>query len=163
MEDLRKDLDLDLDLASELLFDLTLDVHRDSQRVGDIPDGRRQIFAITGGRFQGPRLRGTVLPGGGDWLRIRADSVGELDVRITLRTDDDALIYMHYGGLLHFPEAARVKMRAGQTIGPSEYYLRSTPVFETGAEPYAWLNRTLAVGVGRRTRDGVAYRVHAIL
>ena len=65
------------------------------------------------GTITGDRVRGQVLNGsGGDWLLLRPDGAGQLDVRITIKTDDDALIYMRYEGIesgsmpfaqLHYP------------------------------------------------------------
>ena len=151
-----------VELTSEVLFDFSVDVDGQPQRPGEGPLGKRQIFAITGGRFEGPKLRGVVLPGGGDWLMIRPDGVGELDVRITLVTDDEATIYMHDPGLLHCPDATRAKMRQGETVTGDDYYMRCTPRFETGDARYDWLNRLIAVGVGERLENGVGYRVFAI-
>src|SRR4029077_9370771 len=71
------------------------------QELGTVPHGIRSIVPVTGGDFEGPRLRGKVLPGGDDWLLLRPDGVLELDLRITLETDDGALIYMTFQGLRH--------------------------------------------------------------
>src|SRR5213592_5105211 len=73
------------------------------QKLGAVPHGTRIIAPITSGTFEGPRLRGRVLPGGGDWLLLRSDVVLELDLRITLETDDRALIHMSFQGLRHGP------------------------------------------------------------
>jgi hypothetical protein len=56
----------------------------------------------------------------------------------------------------------RQRILKGQVVDPSEYYFRTTPFFETASEKYAWLNKLVAVGVGRRTRTGVVYSVYAI-
>jgi hypothetical protein len=63
------------------------------QKVGAVPHGTRVIVPITSGHFEGPRLRGKILPGGGDWTLLRADGVLELDLRATLETDDGALVH----------------------------------------------------------------------
>lgn len=63
-----------------------------TQDVGAGPRGARVTYPITGGTFEGARLKGRVLPGGDDWAVKRADGVVELDLRITLETDDGALI-----------------------------------------------------------------------
>src|SRR5437879_10661205 len=76
---------------------------RSPQRLGAVPHGTRVIAPITSGTFEGPRLRGRVLPGGGDWTLLRSDAVLELDLRITLETDDGALISMTSFGLRHGP------------------------------------------------------------
>src|SRR3990172_12713726 len=89
------------------------------QMVGQTPQGNRQIFYVQSGSFRGPRLKGEVLPGGGDWFLIRPDGVGELDVRATARTDDGALIYAHYRGLIVAPAEVWAKIISGQE-GPRD-------------------------------------------
>jgi hypothetical protein len=113
--------------------------------------------------FAGPKLKGDVLPGGADWLLTRADGVRELDVRLTLRTDDGHLIYMSYRGINTITPEIIQRLRHGEPVSPSEYYMRITPVFETGAERYGWLNRIVAVGVGQRLPTAVRHTVYAIL
>ena len=80
-------------LGSELLC--TLNGFVGSPRdIGTTPRGTRRYYPAIGGSFGDPRLRGEVLPDGGDRLLIRPDGVLEQDVRITLKTDDDAFIYV---------------------------------------------------------------------
>ena len=87
---------------------------------------------LSGGDFEGPRLRGTVLPGGSaDWLLLRADGVLELDLRVTLRTDDGALISMKSFGMRHGPPDVMAAIGRGETVDPATYYFRTTPRFET--------------------------------
>jgi len=150
-----------LPLRSELLMQMSAELE-DSQQVGETPVGVRRIVYVKRGQFAGVRLRGQVLPGGGDWVLVRKDGVSQLDVRITLRTDDGALIYVTYRGISTLTPEMRQRILEGEAVNPSEYYFRTTPVFETAAEKYAWLNRLVAVGVGRRTRTGVEYSVYAI-
>src|SRR3990172_12725545 len=64
----------------ELLCEMTAQLEP-PQMVGQTPQGNRQIFYVQSGTFTGPRLKGDVLPGGGDWFLVRPDGVGELDVR----------------------------------------------------------------------------------
>ena len=118
---------------------------------------------MKGGTFEGPKLRGEVLPGGGDWLLLRPDGAGELDVRGTLRTDDGHLIYTYYRGIIHVPPEAMQRALRGETLDPSEYYFRTAPVYETSSGKYGWLNRIVAVAVGRFAPNWVGYRVYAIL
>ncbi|WP_395619029.1 DUF3237 domain-containing protein, partial [Sphingorhabdus sp.] len=66
--------------------------------IGQTPAGMRRIAPVTGGHFRGERLNGTVLPGGNDWVINRNDGVMVVDVRLTLQTDDGALIYLTYQG-----------------------------------------------------------------
>jgi hypothetical protein len=130
--------------------------------VGDTPEGRRRIIAITGGRFSGARLRGEVLPGGGDWQVIRADGVAYLDTRYTLKTDDGALIYVRNVGYRHGPADVLKRLAAGETVDPSEYYMRTTPWYETGDARYAWLNRIVCIATGARRASAVELDVFEV-
>ena len=112
-----------------------------TQELGAGPHGARITFPITGGSFEGDRLRGKVLSGGGDWAIKRADGVLELDLRITLETDDGALVHMTFEGIRD----------DGAPGGP---YFRHVSRFETAAEKYAFMNRLLAVGVGKVDAGG---------
>ena len=150
-------------MTSRLLMRLQV-VVPPPQRLGVVPHGTRVIAPITSGTFEGPRLRGEVLPDGGDWLLTRPDGVLEQDVRITLKTDDGAFIYVRYAGMRHGPPDVMARLAQGETVDPSEYYFRVAPVFETGAERYAWLNKILAVGVGERLPPNmVRYAIFEIL
>jgi hypothetical protein len=103
------------------------------------------------------------LPGGMDEKTIRSDGAMNPNVRLVLRTDDGVLIYMHYTGVRHGSAEVMARIAAGEVVDPSEYYLRNTPYFETASEKYGWLNRIVAVGVGRRMPDHAAYDVFQIL
>jgi hypothetical protein len=155
------------DLRSVFLCSLTARL-APPREFGATPRGTRRFFPVTGGSFEGPRLRGDLLPEGGDWLVVRPDSdaeyVQDLEVRITLRTDDDALIYVRYGGVrCSHPEVQSRPLR-GETVHPSEYYFRTRPVFETSVARYSWLNSIVAVGVGERLPpDRVRYSIFKIL
>ena len=118
---------------------------------------------ITGGTFQGERLRGKVLPGGGDWTILRADGVLELDLRITLETDDGALISMASFGLRHGPPDVIAAIGRGEKVDPSSYYFRTTIKLEASAPKYAFLNRLLAVSTGDRLPNGPIYTIEEIL
>ena len=97
-------------------------------------------------------------------MRIRADGVvREPDVRLSLRTDDGHLIYMSYRGIFKIAPELLQRILRGDSVDPSEYYVRTTVEFETASEKYGWLNELVAVGVGTRTATGVDYQVYAIL
>lgn len=133
------------------------------QELGDAPLGRRRIIGITGGRFAGERLSGRVLPGGADWQVIRADGVADLDARYTLETDDGALIYVRNHGYRHGPDEIIQKLARGENVDPSLYYMRTTPLFETGDRRYAWLNRIICLATGARRAAAVELEVVEIL
>jgi hypothetical protein len=121
-----------------------------TQNIGAGPHGARLTFPITGGSFVGDRLRGRVLPGGDDWVVKRADGVLELDLRITLQTDDGALIHMTFQGIR-------------DDEAPGAPYFRTLPRFETADAQYAFLNRLLACGTGEIRGEGPVHVIEEIL
>jgi hypothetical protein len=129
---------------------------------GEGPLGRRTLNLVAKGDFRGERLRGEIDPGSGDWMLTR-NNIRVVDARVVLHTDDGALIHMSYGGRVTFSEdfgdAARDPSKR-HLIDPSKYYFRTTPLFETGAARYAWINGIVAIGSGRLIEGGgVAYDV----
>jgi hypothetical protein len=149
------------ELRTEFLMQLSAELD-DAQVLSDAPLGTRRIMYMKRGSFSGPRLKGQVLPGGGDWVMVRRDGVAELDIRLTLRTDQGDLIYMSCEGLFDIAPEARQRILKGEDIDPSEYYFRTAPRFEAGSGTYGWLNRLLAVGVGRRTAAGMVTDIFAV-
>jgi len=133
------------------------------QKIGAVPHGTRATAIITDGHFEGPRLRGKVLPGSGDWTLLRADSVLELDLRLTLETDDGVLIHMTSFGLRHGPPDVIAALGRGEKVDPSAYYFRTTPRFETSHPKYTFLNRLIAVSSGERRPEGPIYTIDEIL
>jgi hypothetical protein len=132
------------------------------QRVGAAPHGTRVTVPVSGGSFEGPRLRGRVLPGGGDWTLLRSDGVLELELRITLETDDGALIALSSFGLRHGPPEVLAALARGDEVDPARYYFRTAPRFETGHEKYAFLNRTLAIATANRKAAGPIYSIFEV-
>ena len=134
-----------------------------SQRIGAVPCGTRVTAPIVSGHFEGPRLRGRVLSGGGDWTLLRADGVLELDLRVSLETDDGALIHMTSFGLRHGPPEVIAALGRGERVDPATYYFRTFPRFETGHARYAFLNRLVAIASGDRRAEGPIYTIDEIL
>ena len=145
----------------EHLVDIRVDLEA-PQVVGATPQGMRQIFPVKGGVFEGPRLKGKILPGGGDWAIIRTDGAVQLDVRGTFQADDGALIYGTYGGLIVAEPAVFGRLLQGEDVPLGEYYFYVNPMFQTGAPQYAWLNKLIAIGRGKVVTGGVEYRIWAI-
>ncbi len=112
------------------------------------PQGTRTVVQIVGGRFEGPRVKASVQTPAGDWITNRTDGSYRLDVRLTLKTDDGALILVTYNGI-------------GQTTDAGAS-LRAAPLFETGDSRYAWLTRLQAVAVGERIGTTVSYDIYAL-
>lgn len=132
---------LDVDYLFTISAEVQIAAHA---LINDGPHGMRVVADVTGGSFTGPRLRGRVLPPGGDWLTRRPNGVSQLDVRLLLVTDDGASILMEYKGI------------------NNNGVIRSAPLFQTGDERYAWLNDVQAVGIGSRHETGVSYDVYAL-
>jgi len=141
------------------LMTLRATLRQPADIVGATPLGVRGIAEVTGGSFVGERLRGTVVTPGADWYLMDANGLLTVDVRATLRTDDEAFIFAQYFGRLHFNEAARNAMAAGVALGFGDTYFMTQPRFETGHPKYVWLNGIVPVAEGRLTADGVEYRV----
>ncbi len=138
----------DNQVRAEFLFSLTATTATGISIPGG-PQGSRVVVPVTGGTFEGPRLRGSVEPSpGGDWITGRADGSFKLDVRLVLTTDDGVHIVMSYTG---------VGVRTADGL-----QLRTAPLFEAGDERYAWLNTIQAVGIGTSKSGSVSYQVYAL-
>lgn len=149
------------------MFDLHVDVGIPVS-AGAGPFGRRVFYPVLGGTFEGAKrggtfrgkpLRGTVVPGGGDWVII-GDTVSRLDIRVTLLTHDGFAIYLQAFGILQVNDAVRKRLQDPDLITDfGETYFMTQPRFETGdrmdqagqvqASPYQWLNDIVSVGQGR--------------
>ena len=141
------------------LITLTLEVDfANPVRIGAIAAGHRGIAPVTGGRFEGERLRGTVRPGH-DWFVTRADGAVIIDVRLTLDTDDGAAIYLTYQGRMTGSGDAMARFRKGEQLAAADYSLVITARFECGDARYSWLNDAISVGVGEQTSDGPIYTI----
>jgi len=149
-------------LRSRPLFVMRLEV-RPILMVGATPGGYRRIGVVPGGVFEGERLSGTVLEGGSDWQIVRGDGATTLDVRLTMKTHDGALIGMTYRGFRHGPPEVLARIDKGEVVDPASYYFRTNPLFETADARYDWLNRIVAVGIGHRRADGPIYSVFEVL
>jgi uncharacterized protein DUF3237 len=151
------------ELRSRPLFRVRITLHPVLD-LGVTPLGRRRVFLVSGGSFEGERIRGTVVPdAGSDWLLQRADDSFQLDVRMMLRTDDGALISMCYHGVRHASADVSARIARGERVDRGEYYLRTTPWFETADPRYAWINDVVTVGMGERQADAVVYDVFEVL
>ena len=117
--------------------------------VGATPVGTRRYIPITGGTFEGAKIRGTILPGGADWQTSRPDGVTEVDALYSIRADDGTVIIVRNCGVI--------------TAGGA--YMRTAPRFEAPAGPHAWLNEAQFVGsVSGGPRPGtVIIRIFRVL
>ena len=139
------------ELKSKLLFEVTFNL-KPGIEIGQTLAGKRTIYPVLDGFFEGPNLKGKVLPGGADWFLQLNETTNKIDVRVTLQTNEGENIYVTYQGYL--------KLNADGT-----YYFRTTPYFETSSKKLAYLNHTVSVGVGTLVKMGetVSYKVYEIL
>jgi hypothetical protein len=109
--------------------------------MGKTPEGQRRVIPISGGTFDGPGLKGSIMPGGEDWQLVREDGTMLLDARYWLRTDDGAIIRVH--------NAVTISAQAASDQKPASRYVRSSVKFEAPVGKYDWLNKAIFVGTLR--------------
>lgn len=159
-------IDEKIDLEKTIKLKPLMTLHGDLKAPVDIGKGlygQRLIFDVTGGTFEGEKLRGTLMPGGGDWILVDDKGIGHLDVRITLKTEDDALLYVQYYGVLEMTEAVTTAMAGGKPTEFGDTYFMTQPRVETGDERHKWLNNIVAVAEGRVVESAVEYQVYELI
>lgn len=106
--------------------------------VGETPHGRRAVIPITGGTFEGPRLKGTVLNGGADYQLVSGDgSRTEVEAIYSILTDDGTYIHVRNRGLICNGKDENDK---------PTFYFKTAPQFEAPENsPYSWLNHAIYV------------------
>ena len=149
------------EINTEFLFTIALEIQVSS--LGDTPYGSRRIFHFDAGSFEGPKLKGTVLQGSTGWTLVRRDGVLEINVRLTLETDDKQQIHMTWKGLRHGPKEVIERLNHGESVDPGSYYFRTTPYFETSSEKYGWMNRICAIATGSLGANGRMLDVFQVL
>lgn len=148
-------------ISLQPLFTIKADVDAPPQLVGAVPHGyTRRVMCVSGGRFEGERLRGRVLPGGADVVVERPDGGLHLDVRLMLETDDGELVYMTYTGRRNGPTPEIMKKIVNrEPIPRGADYFRVAVQFETASKKLAWLNDKIAIGTGTREPNGPVYDI----
>jgi hypothetical protein len=115
------------------------------------PFGTRLIAEVAECVYEGERLRAKQKgAASADWALLAPDGTGTLDVRLTLETDDGAIIFVSYRG----------KLDCSQGLGAAPAY--AAPLFETGDERYAWLNRVQAVAKGILDGEHLTYEIYEL-
>jgi hypothetical protein len=160
-----------LELRGRLLCHVALELASNAPLiVGQTPWRWVRVSNIAGGTFAGERLSGKILQSGADWAQQGTDAdqtpVSHLDVRSLWQTGDGAMIHVTYHGRVAIPNEHWETYRdlaQVERLSPSSYYFRINPLFETADPRYAWLNRCLAIGMGKRVRSGVLYKIFEIL
>jgi hypothetical protein len=129
---------------------------------GETPYGERRVVDIVGGRVDGPRLKGRILPGA-DWQIVRPDGVTDLQARYAIETDHGTRILVTSDGLRHGPPQVIAALARGEEVDPARYYFRTLMRFETADPALAWLNRILALGTGAREKLAVRLDVYEVV
>jgi hypothetical protein len=148
-------------LSAEPIFRVRCEV-ADILSLGPTPYGERRIINILGGRVEGPRLNGRILPGGADWQIIRSDGVADLRARYTIETEAGARILVASDGMRHGPPDVIARLARGEAVDPSLYYFRTVMRFETADPGVAWLNKIIALGRGIREPRVVRLDVYEV-
>jgi hypothetical protein len=149
------------EIKTEFLLTITLEV--EVSDLGNTPYGSRRVGRFGAGSFEGPKLKGTVSPGGACWMLMRGDDVLEIEARITLETHDKQRIYMMWKGFRHGPKEVIDRLNRGDPVDPDVYYFRTTPFFETSSEKYGWLNRICSIATGSRKAGRRTFEVFQVL
>jgi hypothetical protein len=149
------------ELPVEHLFDMSVEL--EPAQVVETAVGNRMTFIAKGGRVEGPKIKGELLPGGGDWLNVGTDQIGRADIRATIRTDDRALIHYTGLGIIKIPPEGLERLANGERISFEESYVRTTPRFETTDERYSWLSEIVAVSHNELVANKIDYRIYRVL
>jgi hypothetical protein len=132
--------------------------------IGDGPRGLRRVIPIVGGTIAGPKLQGTVVPGGADSQYVRPDGVLELEAKYTLQSHDGVLIMITNRALRRGPKQIIEQLTRGEVVDPALYYFRTVAQFEAPtASPYAWLNASIFIGIAERKPDAAVVRFYEVL
>jgi hypothetical protein len=133
------------DWDTKFLWTITVTVRKEV--VGAVPDGLRINWHLKEGWFVGPGHEGVVLPGASDWMRIRKDGVGIVDVNELLQTRTGARLYCSYGGTFDLGADGYARALRDE-FDPLPPFV-AAPTYATADKELAWLNRAQCIGVGR--------------
>ena len=117
-----------------------------------------------GGYVEGPRVKGKILSPAGDWIRRMPNGISRQEARLTIQTDDNALIFMEYGGVGKLGKQESARFGKGEILGADEAYFVIAPRFQTTSGKYAWLNEVQAVGrmVSLKQGDHIEYEIFLV-
>jgi hypothetical protein len=131
--------------------------------LGAVGQGRRRIVPQIGGTFEGPGLKGKLVPGvSADWQIILPDGTALGDLRYTLQTDGGALLYVQSRGVRHGSPEVLERLGRGEDVDANEYTFRTSTQIETACRELAWLNKGIFISVGGRVQAGVVYETYLV-
>jgi Protein of unknown function (DUF3237) len=131
--------------------------------LGEVSQGRRRIVPQIGGTFEGPDMKGKLLPGvSADWQILLPDGTALGDIRYTLQTDAGTLLYVQSRGVRHGSPEVLERLGRGEDVNAGEYTFRTSTEIETASRELAWLNKGVFISVGGRNAGGVAYETYLV-
>jgi hypothetical protein len=149
-------------VSAEPIFRIHAEV-ADIRQFGATPYGERRVIDIVGGRVEGAKLNGRILPGGADWQIVRGDGVVDLKARYAIETNSGARVLVESDGLRHGPPEVMAKLARGEAVDAARYYFRTVMRFETSEPALAWLNKIIALATGARDKNVVRLDVYEIV
>ena len=151
--------------TTQLATDYLMTLHAPLHAPYEVDPNFFIFLAKENGWVRGPKINGTILQPTGDWLRVMPGGSRRLDVRLILKTDDDALIYIGFNGVLSINQKNSERLEKGATLTSTDIYFVIAPTFETSHPRYAWLNHIQGIGkvVALKAGEGfVTYDIFAI-
>jgi hypothetical protein len=124
--------------------------------------GVRANYVVKEGVVTGERFNGELVAGGGDWVVVGTDQIARLSVRATIRADDGELVFVTNTGRIDLRDGIGERLLAGERLGPTDLYARSSPLFETGSQTYGWLNSIVTVALNGLAPQHVDYEIYEV-
>jgi len=156
----------------EFAFEVRIRFYR-TPKIENIPHGGdRGYVGVEGGSFEGPNIKGTVVPNsGGDYAHFRPDGVTSFEAWYLLEVDDGTRILLNNHGYSWFKDAEAEKewkaiesgKKEGTAVDPAGYYMRTFPTFQTSKGKHDWLTKTVIVGSGARELGGNVIRYYKVM
>ena len=148
-------------ISSDPIFHIHAEL-ADIRHFGRTPYGERRVIDIIGGRVDGPKLKGRILPGA-DWQVVWEDGTADLTARYGIETEAGARVLVRSDGLRHGPPDVLAALARGEPVDEHRYYFRTVMRFEASDLSVHWLNRIIAIAHGARDRNAVRLRVYEVL
>ena len=130
--------------------------------LGEVDGVRRRFIPNLGGSVFGPKLRGEVLPGGGDWQSVLPGGVSKVDIRYFLKTTDGTIVDVTSPGIRVASAEIAERLARGEDVDPMAYYYRVTPQLRINRGAQDWLGKTVFVAKGARRPDHVTFDFFAV-
>jgi len=130
--------------------------------MGPCPTGTRRIIPIVGGAVSGPLINGRILNVGADWQGVSAGGIADLDARYAIETTEGAVIEVVSQGIRHASPEIIARIAAGESVPPTDYYMRTAIRLASGHALYDWVNRALFLAAGGKVGSTVRLSVYRV-